>query len=65
VSRGGRRPSRASATRSTLHTGGTARTLRGTPENSSGEAATFPKALDITNKEESICSGIRSVMMPS
>jgi len=26
------------------------------PENSSGEAATFPKALDTTSKEESICS---------
>jgi putative hemolysin len=25
------------------------------PENSSGEAATFPKALDTTNKEESFC----------
>jgi len=27
--------------------------MRGTPENSRGEAATFPKALDTTNKEES------------
>jgi len=26
------------------------------PENSSGEAATFPEALDTTNKEESIWS---------
>jgi hypothetical protein len=26
------------------------------PENSSGEAATFPEALDTTNKEESICT---------
>jgi hypothetical protein len=25
-------------------------------ENSSGEAATFPKALDTMNKEESICA---------
>ena len=26
------------------------------PENSSGEAATFPEALDTTNKEESLCT---------
>jgi hypothetical protein len=26
------------------------------PGNSSGEAATFPKALDTTNKEESLCT---------
>jgi hypothetical protein len=64
VSTGGRRPSRAHAMRSTLYTGGTARSLRGTPENSGGEAATFLKALDITNKEESICSAATLAALP-
>jgi len=40
--------------RSTLYTGGTGPYPARHPENSGGEAATFPKALDITNKEESL-----------
>ena len=40
------------------------RTLRGTPENSGGEAATFPKGLDTTNKEESLWS-LSSMLFPA
>jgi hypothetical protein len=61
VSTGGRRPSRASAMRSTLYTGGTAPYPARHPENSGGEAATFPKALDTTNKEESICMPLQKL----
>jgi hypothetical protein len=50
-----------SAMRSTLYTGGTAPYPARHPENSGGEAATFPKALDTTNKEESICMTVLTV----
>jgi hypothetical protein len=63
VSTGGRRPSRAARCAAPFTPEGRPRTLRGTQRNSGGEAATFPKALDTTNKEESIWTDQQSLVM--
>jgi hypothetical protein len=51
--------------RSTLYTGGTGPVPCAAPRNSGGEAATFPKALDITNKEESFCAAAGPILIKS